>query len=267
MYNVKVSEYLDSIEVVFYETPIHGHKKQRDGIIIERDDKAMEIYDFIAFPSHLKEEPSPEEKEAMQLHSYFVSYNRTKNKIYNYARANKWDWFITFTFNPEYVDSYNYDEVVDCMHKFFRYMGDFNPKVRPKYLVVLERHVSGRFHLHGIFSDLDLNVWKFNFSGHYTKGGIPIFNVGCFPFGFTTATQVQSSTRTAHYISKYITKSMFDSIKGKKRYWVSRNVSVGNHNTYYMSNRDKEILLESIGDIQNMKCLKTPYNDIYYYQF
>lgn len=54
MYNVKVSEYLESTEVVLYSTPIFGHEKERDGIIIERDYKEMEIYSFIAFQTKKK---------------------------------------------------------------------------------------------------------------------------------------------------------------------------------------------------------------------
>ena len=105
-----------------------------------------------------------------------------------------------------------------------------------------------------------MSVWRFQYSGHNTKGGIPIYNIGCFPFGFTTATQVQSSTRVSHYIAKYITKDMFDSIKSKKRYWVSRNVSDGIHNNFYMSKREIEILLNSFGECENVKSVETPYN-------
>ena len=264
MYNVKVSEYLESTEVVLYSTPIFGHEKERDGIIIERDNESMEIYSFIAFPTKNKLDDS--EKESNKLHSFFVSFNRTKNKIYNYARANKWEWFLTFTFNPAYINSYNYDEIVEAMHVFLRHMGDVSTN-RAKYLIVPEKHKSGRYHLHGVFSNLDMSVWRFQYSGHNTKGGIPIYNIGCFPFGFTTATQVQSSTRVSHYIAKYITKDMFDSIKSKKRYWVSRNVSDGIHNNYYMSKQEIEILLNSFGECENVKSVETPYNNIRYYQF
>ena len=264
MYNVKISEYLNSTEISLYSVPISSSReKERDGIIIERNNKALEIYSFMAF--HTKK--SKEELTENKLHSFFVSYNRTKNRIYNYARANNWEWFLTFTFNPKFVDSYNYDEIVKVMHEFLRHMGDLTKKNRSQYLIVPEKHKSGRYHLHGIFSNLDINVWKFQFSGHVTKGGLPIFNIGCFKYGFTTATQVQSSTRVSHYISKYITKDMFDSIKNKKRYWVSRNVSDGIHQTLMMNKNELDILLSSFGECEYMKTVETPYNTICYYQF
>ena len=96
MYNVKVSEYLESTEVVYYDTPITGHEKEKDTILIERNDELYEVYSFIAFDV---KEKKPKQ-DVNPYRSFYVSFNRTKNKIYNYARDNKWDWFITFTFDP-----------------------------------------------------------------------------------------------------------------------------------------------------------------------
>lgn len=45
-----------------------------------------------------------------------VSLNRTKNMVYYLARSNIWDWFVTLTFNPEFVDSFNYDDVTKHLH-------------------------------------------------------------------------------------------------------------------------------------------------------
>lgn len=262
MYNVKVSEYLESTEVVYYDIPITGHEKEKDTILIERNDELYEVYSFIAFDV---KEKKPKQ-DVNPYRSFYVSFNRTKNKIYNYARDNKWDWFITFTFDPQKIDSFNYDEVVSCMSAFFLFL-KHNSKTNTKYLVVPEKHKSGRYHLHGVFSDIDMSLWKFKFSGHYTENGMPIFNIDGFPFGFTTATYVESTTRVAHYIAKYITKDMFDSIKNKKRYWSTRNIGSGIHTTLFLLKEELETLLNSIGDVQTYKTVDTPYNHITYYQF
>lgn len=265
MYNVKVSEYMDSTEVVSYSVPIHGREKESDGIIIERNDELIEIYRYWAFECEKPKSGEEQEKDAM--HSFFVSFNRTKNKIYNYARDNKWEWFLTITFNPAYVDSFNYDEVCIFMKRWLKHMNDINKSSKLKYLIVPEKHVSGRYHLHGVFSNLDMAVWRFKYSNHNAKGGLPIFNIGCFPYGWTTATQVQSSTRVSHYISKYITKDMFDAIKSKKRYWVTRNATCGIHQTLMLTKAELEILLDSFGECQYVKSVETPYNNLKYYQF
>lgn len=266
MYNVKISEYLDSTEVVFYDTPICGHHKKNDSFLIERDGELHEIeYDFIFDPVQKNTKTEKSKKEA-EFRSLYVSFNRTKNKIYNYARDNKWDWFITFTFNPEIIDSFDYNQVVECMSHFFLFLRH-NSRTNTQYLIVPEKHKSGRYHLHGVFTDIDMDFWKFQFSNHYTKSGAPIFNVGGFPYGFTTATHVMSSTRVSHYIAKYITKDMFSFIKNKKRYWCSRNLNSGTHKTMLITREELEILLNSFGEVQSMKKLDTPYNSMTYYQF
>lgn len=262
MYNVKISEYLESTEVVFYEKPIKGHEKEKDSFIIERDNELFEVYSFMAFSSKSLEDI----KQENAVHSFYTSFNRTKNKIYNYARDNVWEWFLTFTFDPKIIDSFNYDIIVKCMTDFLRYIGNHSSS-KTKYLIVPERHKSGRYHLHGVFSNMDMSLWKMKFSGHTTKGGLPIYNISGFPFGFTTATQVQSSVRVSHYIAKYITKDMFDSIKNKKRYWSTRNLDSGKHTTMMISKSELKTLLNSFGDVQSAKTVDTPYNHIQFFQF
>jgi hypothetical protein len=269
MHNVKISRYVDSTEIVVYDVPIFGHEKENSAMIMQNNNG-----EYIAVPlDFAMPDPKKSNKESNSksddIHSFFVSYNRTKNKIYNYARANKWEWFLTFTFNPKYVDSFSYEEVSKFMSDFLRWIND-NTKRHGnpcKYLIVPEQHKSGRWHLHGIFSGLDMNLWKFSYSGHNTNKGQPIFNIGCFPYGWTTATMVQDSSRVSHYIVKYITKDVFTRIKNKKRYWVTRNASSGEHSVYFMSQSEIEILLDSIGEPQSVKNVDTPYNSIKYYQF
>lgn len=45
-----------------------------------------------------------------------VSLKRTKKKVYDYAKCNEWDWFVTFTFAAEKVNRYDYEE---CAKKLF----------------------------------------------------------------------------------------------------------------------------------------------------
>ena len=86
MYNVKISQYLESTEVVYYSNVITGREKEKDSFIVERDNELFEVYSFMAFGINKSEKS----KEENVLHSFFVSFNRTKNKIYSYARDNIW---------------------------------------------------------------------------------------------------------------------------------------------------------------------------------
>ena len=62
MYNVKISQYLESIEVVFYSNAITGREKEKDSFIVERDNELFEVYSFMAFGIN-KSEKSKEEKK------------------------------------------------------------------------------------------------------------------------------------------------------------------------------------------------------------
>lgn len=162
-----------------------------------------------------------ERTDADRARSARVSMSRTINRVYSLARANTWDWFFTLTFDPEKVDSFNYDECVKKLGKWLNNLRRDCPDLR--YIVVPEKHKSGRFHFHGLFAECD--ALDFAESGHYTKDGQPIYNIGKYRLGWSTATRVLDNGRVTKYISKYITKELCAVAFNKKRYWASRNLS------------------------------------------
>lgn len=268
MYNVKITEYLFDKEVVFYQKPIHKYEKDLSTAVIEKDGMSYEIdkKDLFLYEDRKTKEEKERNDFNNMLHSLIVSRNRTKQKIYNYARSNKWEWFFTFTFDPKKVDSMDYDEITVVMSDWLNYMLHYNKTKRLKYLIVPEKHKSGAWHFHGVFSGIDYDSWKLMFSGKY-KNGEPIYNVDSFPYGFTTATAVHNTQAVSHYICKYITKDLFDSLKNKKRYWVSRSCLSGKTMTLFLTKEEFEILIDSFGDPDFQKSVATPYNDIIYMQF
>ena len=159
---------------------------------------------------------------SLHKHSVITSQLRAKKMVYDLARCNEWEYFITFTFNPDKINSFDYDETSKAMSKWIK-----NNKYRHapdmRYVIVPELHKSGRYHFHGMFSNM--GSIKFVDSGKKDKSDRVIFNVGNYKLGFTTATQISSSNATALYIGKYITKELSAEIKYKKRYWRSRNLN------------------------------------------
>ena len=151
------------------------------------------------------------------------SRNRAKNMIYDYARSNDFDYFVTLTFNPDVVDSFDYTE---CGKHLSDWLANVRRRYAPdlKYLFVPELHKSGRYHFHGLIGNI--GSLRLEDSGHYTIDGNTIYNLGNYKLGFTTATRITDKYRTATYIGKYITKELSGHIKGKKHYWVSRNLAL-----------------------------------------
>lgn len=148
------------------------------------------------------------------------SINRSKNAIYEYSRANSWEYFITLTFNKQKINRYDYDEV---SRKVGKWLNNARSRLSKdlKYIIVPELHKDGAYHLHGLLANTgDL---KFIDSGIKNNGHI-VYNISNFNLGFTTATTIIDTLKASNYITKYITKELAISTYGKNRYWVSRNL-------------------------------------------
>lgn len=144
---------------------------------------------------------------------------RAVQTVYNIAKSNDFRWFVTFTFNPDMVDSFDYDACVAVLRRWM----DCNRKRGLMWLIVPEQHKSGRYHFHALVSgDLKLVNAVNPRTGMpmLDKSGRPIYNVGDYDWGFTTATEIGDSKRTASYIAKYLAKDITVP-KGRKRYWAS----------------------------------------------
>lgn len=152
-----------------------------------------------------------------------ISIKQTKNRIYDIARANEWEWFITLTFDRKKKDSSDYDVVVKELTQFLNHLR-LRQCPNMKYLIVPELHADGKhYHFHGLLANCD-NLC-FTYSGHIDrKSKKPIYNIAKWTLGFTTATQVEDTARVSSYITKYITKECVAVLKNKKRYYVSHNI-------------------------------------------
>ncbi len=205
-YNIKRKMFGDNEQIVVYSKPV----------VVGFDSplKGRKMKDII------KQAKTLDEYKQRAYRSFKNSARRSKNKIYDYARANIWEWFVTITFDPEKVNSFNYDE---CTKKLSKWLN--NTKSRyckdMKYLFIPELHKSKRYHFHGLISNC--TGLDFTDSGHKTDDGEVIYNIGKYKYGFTTATKVKDSQRVSMYIAKYVTKELTSTVKGKRRYWQSKN--------------------------------------------
>lgn len=219
-YNCRVYDYPEGTHVTFYKQAINKGCKKNENFS----------------KSYINHERSKKEED----HCNMVSASASKNRLYNIARSNTWDWFITITFDREKVDSSNYDLSMEKMTTFLNHLRSRKCPAM-KYLIVPELHADGKhFHFHGLLAFCD--ELHMSFSGHFTRGrnSQPIFNILDWTFGFTTATRVQDSSRVSNYIAKYITKDCARVLKNKKRYTISHNVNRAE--PQYMVQDEKDFL-------------------------
>lgn len=125
---------------------------------------------------------------------------RARTRVRELAACNRWDYFLTGTFDARKVD-----DRFDLRHLRKR-LGEFwaNYKRRSSsecaYVIIPEQHKNGAWHVHGILrglSDQSLYVNQFGYLG---------FKDWERRFGFCSLSPIISPRRVASYITKYVTK-------------------------------------------------------------
>ena len=172
------------------------------------------------------------------------SFKRTKEKLYEYSRQGKWEYFITITFDGKKVNRTDYDA---CMSKALKWVKNVkqNHCKDLKYLLVPELHADKKsWHVHGLFMNCDGLPLKD--SGKKDNKGRCIYNLN-FRGGFNSAIRIGSSKQDIYsvsgYICKYITKDLCRFTKGKHRYFVSKDIEKPQEDLY---------LCHSLDEIQNI---------------
>lgn len=162
---------------IFNDTPTVRKPKSDDDEQTKSDDKS-------------NENPLPLRKKVKvggDLEVREDSLKRAKDKIQDIVLCNSFDYFVTLTFNPKKVDSYDVEEVKRVVKNWL------NNGVKRRnfaYIAIPEYHKSGRIHIHALMSgNLQLEE-----SGKCHNGKI-IYNLSDWSdnYGFCTAIPVEYS--------------------------------------------------------------------------
>lgn len=229
-YNTKIIDFGNGEkQVITFKNPVA--LQEEDGERVRIDKSVLSEFNPVVDLNP----PTEEELERKALHSFFSSSNRTKREIYKIARANTWEYFITFTFDSKKVkDRTDYSSLLKKVTEYFHGWRRFKaPELR--YLLIPEQHKKiednglHAWHFHGLIagtdgltfiplSDAEKKYYDIDYSDE-------VYRIKEYKLGFCTATKVQSNDRVSSYITKYITKSMCAVSKNKKRYVCSRNLN------------------------------------------
>ena len=150
------------------------------------------------------------------------SISRTKTLIKDIIICNDFDYFCTFTFDPKKINSFSYGKCLHSMSTWLHHQADRSRERHQifKYLVVPERHKSGRWHFHALISGYTGSLRP---SKVKTGTGRPVYNITSFRSGFTTATPIDDAEAVGFYVSKYITKDFIKTFN-QRRFFASRNL-------------------------------------------
>lgn len=216
MYNLEVVSYEDQLRVRFYDD-IKTHDAPKRPHDVEVPFTDGDAFNPKSCKGHELNFSSIEEYAQEKLR---ISCARSKSQLRHICMSFKPKWFLTFTFDPQKVNSFDYDECVAAISVIFHKWMKLYPGLQ--YVIVAEQHKSGAWHFHGLFNDKIPLVYAGKYRIHKGSNQLDdVYHVKDFPWGFTSATRVKNSVACAFYLAKYLTKNFCKMTKGRRRYWYS----------------------------------------------
>lgn len=228
-YNVKVREYVDGSQEVIISSSAFGLPSSK---LKSKKTKVL-------CPDPCPVSCSPKEDQR----SKDVSISRSRKNAEIIARANRWKYFLTLTFDPDKVNALSYEDASRALIKWLDIARKRHPDMQ--YICVLERgHKNNRWHAHLLVSHCN---FKMSDSGHKCNG-LRIYNLHLseYDLGFTTLSLVRDTGAVSRYLSKYITKDLCDVPMNSKRYWHSNNLCMEDDIThkYLLDEKSKSFLTD-----------------------
>ena len=136
--------------------------------------------------------------------------SRARRRVFEIAKCNNFELFVTLTLDSERIDRYNVEEVKKAVRKW---LNNMTQRKGIKYLLVPELHEDGALHFHALITKGSLKLID---SGHKDKKGHTVYNLPQWKYGFSTAIETYGDFDGAcKYISKYITKDTDKKIFGQ----------------------------------------------------
>lgn len=157
---------------------------------------------------------------------------RATQTFFDYALANKWEYFVTLTIEEQGIRN-SRELVIFYWQKFVNYLKKYSKEA--KAIAVLEEHKDGGYHMHALVADCDLalvtarnnkKTSKEYRQFMYTDFGDQIFNTLDWKLGFNTVVIIRKDTYNAqivNYMSKYMLKSSCVPY-GCKRFYHTQNL-------------------------------------------
>lgn len=225
-YNVRVKTYPDGHKQYFWsENPIFRLDEDVDSpeLIksVKRKRHRAKLFRQIRSFDRVEDNEGIKEVEDESFLRRQWNVSRAVQIVYDIARSNSFHWFVTLTLNEVYVDRYDYCACADVLKLFT----DRLRKMKCKWIIVPEQHEDGAYHFHGLVAgDLPLTPSGKKWYNEVEQKLVPVYNVGNYEFGWTTATEILSPHKVSSYVAKYLTKQIAVP-KGKKCYWASRSLA------------------------------------------
>lgn len=190
--------------------------------------KYQRVKPYVEYSESLKEyleecyDDTPFEVINRQKYERFISsISRARSTIFELALCNNFEWFCTFTVDKEKGDRFDLKSFRSRLSQFIRNQNRYRESSRHiKFLLIPEHHQNGAWHMHGLLSGLDDNDLSINEYGYldwikYRDR-----------FGFFSCSRIKSHEACSRYITKYVSKSMFETTlkSGEHLFFASKGL-------------------------------------------
>lgn len=184
--------------------------------------------------------PPPQLDEIVEKVGRFANnLVRAKSIISQLGALNPWDYFVTFTIDPDKFDRYDFEGFYKAFSKFCNnYKRDYGVKIDRVF--VPEMHKDEAWHLHGLIHGLPVeHLTEYRLEDYYphTDVRLPVYILTKLKkgeklyywkpfsdkFGYTIVEPIRDKAKSANYITKYIGKGFaFDNrFKGARLFMPS----------------------------------------------
>lgn len=216
MYNIKVLNYSNEVQINYFNYVV-GTKEKKERESNANNKRSTKADKQSSVSSNKSCETCNE------IDNKVRSTRRSKQSIYNIARANVWEYFATFTFKE---DRYNYDI---CKKHIQTYLNNLKKRKcsELEYLAVPEQHKDGAYHFHALLKGVNKDV----LCDSWEKGRLMLKS---WKYGISQCEEVKDTNRVAMYISKYITKDLVNTVKGRQRYLCSNGCKRADELEFYV---------------------------------
>lgn len=169
-------------------------------------------------------------------HKLDNNISRARSKIFEYARCNEFDYFVTLTLDKNKYDRYDLAKYIKDLGQHIR---DDRKRTGSniQYLLIPEPHFDNAWHMHGLIKGMPLeHLTPFTLNDYLPykvreliEAGREIYNWTSYSekFGWCTIEKVKSQEAISKYVTKYISKAIQPNLKRekeKKLYYVTRGL-------------------------------------------
>lgn len=266
-YNTLVKTYRDgSQQVIFATNQIFRAPgwEEAEVYIVNQNDYVEEMAMETVEKSVWQLEREEEMELARHAESVRRAMRRARVKVRDYCLCTAMRFFVTLTLDPDKIDRYDIKAITQ---KLNRWLCDQVRRKGLAYVMVAELHQDGAVHFHALFTDALETVDSGTIiprgqdrprmprsavqrAAWLRDGGRIVYNLPGWPYGFTTALQLDDDYEKAvNYVCKYISKGLRDAdmvpckVGGR---WYYSGGKLGEPDREYVD-RDPATQLEAFG--------------------